>query len=64
METRKPNILRALGIDTLFTLLFVGAIILFDKPQNPSQEFFYGLLVGMAIVLFGTIIYTTGKAFR
>ena len=64
MENQKPNTLRILGIDTLFTLLFVGAIILFDQPQTASQEFFYGLLVGMAIVFFGVIIYTTGKAFR
>lgn len=64
MENRNPNIMRELGIDTLFTLLFVGAIILFDKPQTTSQEFFYGVLVGMAIVFFGVIVYTTGKAFR
>lgn len=61
MENKKQNSITRTWAWTGLILILLAVGYSFFKPQTPSQEFVYGVLVGMVIVYFVAFIYQAGK---
>lgn len=63
MEHKNNHLTGQTWIGLVLILFCVGYNVLFFQARTPAQEFFYGVLVGLLIVLFGTFIYRAGKEY-
>lgn len=61
MQNKSHKLTGETWIGLILILFTLAMTVLNFEAQSPTQQFVYGLLTGMLVVLFGVLIYRAAK---